>query len=81
MILLIIKGSPDQARDAMQSRGMDWNDSFVRVGVETHGRCQAKFASAVANWMAETMLAPFPPGSLLFFSHLSNSNREEETVL
>lgn len=73
MILLIIKGSPDQAHQAMLARDIPWNYSFARVGTTSQAHCQAESTSKIQAWFAETMLPPFTPGSLLFFSQASQA--------
>lgn len=78
MIALIIKGSPSNARAAMNERAIAWNDSFVSVagGKETLARCGIEHFAAIANWFAETALdkAPFPNGTLLLYTNMETSD-------
>lgn len=74
MIALVIKGSPAEARAAMNARQIQWNDSFVALPAgETIGRCSDDELAKITAWYAESVAVPFPPGSLLLYKSLSTT--------
>lgn len=76
MITLVVKGNPEQALEAANSRGISavqfsrsyqshkWSESTLVVNDD-----RQTILTKIANWLCEDGVAPYPVGTLLTYSH------------